>query len=72
MLGQWRGGVARAGEGQRRGARAVGKLGGDAWGLPEAGDGASRAAVVVSGSGLLRSRGGAEEEEVWGAPGAEV
>jgi hypothetical protein len=72
MLGQRRGGVARAGECQRRESRATGKLGGDAWGLPEAGGGAGRAAAVVSGGGLLRGRGGAEEEERAGAPGAKV
>jgi hypothetical protein len=32
-------------------------------GLPKAGGGAGRAAVAVSGSGLLHGRGGAEEEE---------
>jgi hypothetical protein len=59
------------GEGQQEGARVVGKLGVDAWGLPEAGCGAGRAAAAVSGGGLLRGRGGAKEEE-GGAPGAEV
>jgi hypothetical protein len=72
MLRQRRGSVARAGEGQRRGARAAGKLGGDAWGLPEAGGGAGRAAAAVSSNGLLRGSRGAEEEEGGGAPGAVV
>jgi hypothetical protein len=58
------------GEGQQEGARAVGKLGGDPWGLPKAGGGTGRAAMAVSGYGLLRGRGGAQEEE--GGPGAEV
>jgi hypothetical protein len=59
------------GEGQQEGARAVGKLGDDAWRLGEAGG--SRAAW----HGGQRRRcyaaeGEAEEEESGGAPGAYV
>jgi hypothetical protein len=68
VLEQRRGGVARAEEGQRRGARAAAGLGRRV--------GAARGRrwrrQSCSGGGLLRGRGGSRGRIKWGAPGADV
>jgi hypothetical protein len=59
------------GEGQQEGARAVGKLGGDAWRLGEAG-GPQAAGHGGQRRHCCAAEGEAEEEEGGGAPGADV